>query len=313
MIESVHVSYFLVEGLSGWEKVLCFNDDHILPRDEIKSSQFGTIVRGYALHQHGMVMQIKQEVCLKFSSLALNAVGKQAASNNLVFENAVTELEVMLALAMHQHPHIMPLLMAGVMNKQLVLVMPLARCNLSEAMVKPDLLPRVREQIGSALQYMHSMGFAHRDVSLENIVEMHDGSLKLIDFGLAKKLQRAESGVWCPESLDINNGTRYIVGKLRYLAPEFFVRSVTETFDLCACDAFSLGVCLLFLAVRKFPYQCRSTNEPENRMEWSHMYTTLPSDALVSVCERIGKPWISTLLWLSPDLRGTVGQFMQQQ
>lgn len=41
------------------------------------------------------------------------------------------------------------------------------------------------KQIFSGVSYMHSLGFAHRDLKLENIVLSSNGIIKLIDFGAA--------------------------------------------------------------------------------------------------------------------------------
>lgn len=43
-------------------------------------------------------------------------------------------------------------------------------------------------QIIQAVGYLHSKGYAHRDLKLENILVDRDGYLKVIDFGLAKSL-----------------------------------------------------------------------------------------------------------------------------
>lgn len=48
------------------------------------------------------------------------------------------------------------------------------------------------------MEHMHSLGFMHRDLKLENFLICHDGYLKMADFGFAKQLagpgtQNAES------------------------------------------------------------------------------------------------------------------------
>ena len=37
--------------------------------------------------------------------------------------------------------------------------------------------------------FLHSKGFIHRDLKLENILLDQDGYLKIIDYGLAKMLE----------------------------------------------------------------------------------------------------------------------------
>ncbi len=56
---------------------------------------------------------------------------------------------------------------------------------------------------------MHEMGFVHSDIKPENIVRMEDGTIKLIDFGTAAKID--------------NTGTAPFLGETpEYMAPENF-------------------------------------------------------------------------------------------
>jgi len=41
----------------------------------------------------------------------------------------------------------------------------------------------------NCIEYMHSKGFTHRDIKLENVILDNDYNLKLIDFGLAENLR----------------------------------------------------------------------------------------------------------------------------
>lgn len=47
-------------------------------------------------------------------------------------------------------------------------------------------------QILSALQHAHSKGIIHRDVKPQNIMLLADGSIKMMDFGIAR-FSRAQS------------------------------------------------------------------------------------------------------------------------
>jgi eukaryotic-like serine/threonine-protein kinase len=89
----------------------------------------------------------------------------------------------------------------------------------------------------AGLHYAHQLtdaagnllGLVHRDVSPQNIMVSFEGSVKVIDFGIARALGRLG---------DTNAGS--LKGKLGYMAPE---QARGESVDLRA-DIFSLGVVL---------------------------------------------------------------------
>lgn len=311
-----------------WEKIYIFPPPYnhrILPKDTIKTSLFGKISRGYLLKMHppNNVLQLDREICLKMSNLTLNRKGTKTGTKERVFEDALKELECLKVLGRFNHPHLIPLLMHGQLAKpkavHLVLVFPLARCSLADKLrlgeVTLDTIHRARYQIGSALVFLHAVGFAHRDVSLENICELWDGSLVLIDFGLAKplRLDPTVAAQWQLEPLDLDHltGARFLVGKLRYLGPEFFLLPSTSVFDLPVADVFSFGVCLLYLAIQSFPYQSRFEQEPQHSVEWRILWTELANNHFALVCESIPPmAWLAPLLYLNPRDRAPLKQVL---
>jgi hypothetical protein len=69
---------------------------------------------------------------------------------------------------------------------------------------------RIMTQVAEGLAYAHSKGIVHRDVKPENIMLLADGSVKIMDFGIAL----------APDRTTTLTQTGGLIGTPRYLAPE---------------------------------------------------------------------------------------------
>lgn len=102
-------------------------------------------------------------------------------------------------------------------------------------------------QLAAALEEAHAHGIVHRDMKPMNVMITPKGTVKVLDFGLAKALDAAA------ESLLTTPGT--VVGTPQYMSPEQ-VRG--ETLD-GRSDLFSLGVMLYEIAAGRRPFERGST------------------------------------------------------
>jgi serine/threonine-protein kinase len=148
--------------------------------------------------------------------VALKIVRHDLAGNDEVLDMFADEARLLPRLV---HPGIVRTLEVGVGSEsafiamELLLGVSLGRLNRTCATkgfgLQPDACAFIAARVADALHYAHELGVIHRDANPENIFIGFDGSVKLIDFGVAKaegRRARTSPGV--------------IKGKLPYLAPE---------------------------------------------------------------------------------------------
>lgn len=104
-------------------------------------------------------------------------------------------------------------------------------------------------QLSKAVAYAHSQGIIHRDLKPANILVAYDGSLKIADFGLARRIDS--------KSDLTRDGS--VIGTPSYMAPEQASGSVHQIGPLC--DVYSLGAILYELLTGRAPFKGASVWE----------------------------------------------------
>jgi eukaryotic-like serine/threonine-protein kinase len=97
----------------------------------------------------------------------------------------------------------------------------------------------VLTQLCTGLHYAHEQGIVHRDVKPGNIWMMDDGTVKLLDFGIAK----------IAASTMTNAG--HVLGSAAYMAPEQVAGREIDG----RADVFAAGVVLYELVARRKPFE----------------------------------------------------------
>lgn len=94
-------------------------------------------------------------------------------------------------------------------------------------------------QVATGLAYAHEHGVVHRDVKPSNIMVMHNGHVKITDFGIAR----------IPSAL-VHTDTGMVLGSPDYMSPEQVRGQVVDQ----RSDIFSLGVMLYEMLTEKKPF-----------------------------------------------------------
>lgn len=108
---------------------------------------------------------------------------------------------------------------------------------------------KIAHPLASALAAAHGQGIVHRDLKLANLMRAHDGTLKVLDFGLAH-LPR-ESGA------STLTRTGQAIGSVPYMAPEQLLGHSAQP----ASDVFAFGVVLYELLTGRRPFQGETLSE----------------------------------------------------
>jgi serine/threonine protein kinase/WD40 repeat protein len=185
------------------------------------------------------------------------------------------------AAARLQHPNIVTIYDLGEAEGVVYIAMELLEgMDLAQAMASPGYLGldhrvRIGMEICRGLDFAHKRGVIHRDVKPANIRILEDGSVRIVDFGIA----RLEDSHMTQTGL--------ILGTPSYLAPEVLAgRRVDHRSDMWAT-----GVVLYELFSGNLPYEndtiaglvYRIVNEPPPRLD---PRTLGVSASLVAVVER---------------------------
>jgi len=118
-------------------------------------------------------------------------------------------------------------------------------------------------QTASALNVAHEAGIIHRDIKPENVMVRPDGLVKVLDFGIAKLVERPSPSVSADvegqESMSLVATMEWttpgmLIGTVSYMSPEQIRGEKIDT----RTDIFSLGVMLYAVITGKQPFGGRT-------------------------------------------------------
>ncbi|MBI4472671.1 MAG: protein kinase [Acidobacteria bacterium] len=126
------------------------------------------------------------------------------------------------------------------------------RQRLAEGAISIETALKFANEIAEALMEVHARGIVHHDIKPGNIMLTQHGHVKLMDFGLARKLPGRKAAATSPDSTSTvaMPVQMPVFGTPSYMAPE---QLRGDTSDLRA-DIFALGLVLYEMVTGKHPF-----------------------------------------------------------
>jgi len=188
-------------------------------------------------------LKLGRKVALKF--LAIESVGDHWAKRQLVKEAQ--------AIAMLDHPNICTVYGIEECDDQSFIVMQyiegknLAELTREQHFTNDQILSIAQQMVG-AVADAHAHGIIHRDIKPKNVMVTPNGQVKVLDFGLAKTIQKKQTAE--ADSVSHLSQSGILAGTVAYMSPE---QLRGEKLDY-RCDVFALGTVLFELAYGKNPF-----------------------------------------------------------
>ncbi|KAI9318954.1 kinase-like domain-containing protein [Dichotomocladium elegans] len=144
-----------------------------------------------------------------------------------------------LCIMATRHPNLIRLRQVVIWREDVWISMDLMRCSVFAVLCRRGIPEEhavyITFQTLKALEFLHSLGYLHRDIKCENILLSHDGHVKLADFGLSA-------------STRTKNCER--LGTNKWMAPELIRRQPYNE----KIDMWSLGITIIEMMDRVPPH-----------------------------------------------------------
>ena len=212
-------------------------------------------------------LELDRKVAVKL--LAKNLVGDAEVVERFEREARLT--------AKLDHPNIVPIYDVGRTEERPFIVMKkldgdtLAGVLRQKGGLKADETLKLLKQLAAGLDYIHGLGFIHRDVKAGNIFVGNDGHATILDFGILRSLRGHES----------LTRTGVVMGTPHYMAPEQALGSKDVDHRV---DLYALAVVIFECLTGTLPF------EADSELRLIQMQAHSPPPDLLDRAPWIAKP-----------------------
>lgn len=204
---------------------------------------------------------------IKKDFVAIKILNVKASENDKAYKMFYQEA---LTLASITNPNVVRIYSSGVHNDNPYLVMEYVKGESLKDTIKKNSYLLVDEvyaymkQIINGLSACHNVNIVHRDIKPQNIIKKPDGTIVLIDFGIALITEK-------DKNLYEEDGSS-ITGTVHYLAPEL-VKMQPATVQ---SDIYALGIMMYEMFSAKYPFDMEN-GEDKIALATKHVYNAFPS------------------------------------
>lgn len=200
--------------------------------------------------------RVNKKVALKF--LASESITDNWAKRQLIKEAQ--------SVAMLDHPNICAVYDFEEIGEHSFIVMQYIEGQTLSVLIrnkslKPGQMVALAQQIANALADAHAHGIIHRDIKPRNIMVTPAGQVKVLDFGLAKTIQKNLEEA--TESISHLSKDGLLVGTIAYMSPE---QLRGDKLDY-RTDIFSLGTVLYEMICGKNPFAHKTDSRTKSNAE----------------------------------------------
>jgi len=197
--------------------------------------------------------------------VAVKVLSAQLAQDDSYQQRFVQEARMAASL---EHPHIVPVYDFGTVDDLSYVAMRLLnggtlKERLGQPMRSGDVIVII-ENVARALDYAHSRGIVHRDIKPGNIMFDEQGTVYLVDFGIAKAVET-----------DLNlTADNVALGTPAYMAPEQWRDEPVSP----KVDQYALGVVAFQMLTSKQPFEAPTPHQ----LMYKHLNDVVPQANLIN-------------------------------